>query len=53
MQTSNAIDYNGPSEHESEVEASLDDLLRLGEMATNLKIKDVMSTESDMLCYRY
>jgi tyrosinase len=45
--------YSGPSSHDSNDAASMDDLLPYGELAKSLPVRDVMSTESDLLCYRY
>ena len=49
----NAASYNGPREHQSKHEADLDDLIRMGEFVNGVKVEDVMSTESELLCYRY
>jgi tyrosinase len=45
--------YRGASAHNSTSRATLDDLLPLGGLGENLSARDVMSTETDLLCYRY
>lgn len=45
--------YDGPSSHGSEDAASLDDMLPVSDFAKSIKVREVMNTESDMLCYRY
>jgi len=55
--------YEGPGEnvrihgHKTEnvprTNASLEDVLSLGTLAKDLLVKDVMSTNSDLLCYGY
>lgn len=47
------MEYTGPSKHGSDQEASLDDLLPMGTLAKVVQVREVMNTESDLLCYRY
>ena len=47
------IEYNGPKDGHSEMAASLDDMLSMLELAPDIPVRDMMSTESDTLCYVY
>lgn len=48
-----ALEYNGPKEGESDVEASLDDILPMHGLGPDLSVRQLMSTESDLFCYTY
>ena len=50
---SNQMAYSGPASHGSESAASLNDMLPMSALAKSVKVRELMSTESDMLCYRY
>jgi hypothetical protein len=34
-------------------QATLDDTMRMMALADDIKVRDVMTTENDLLCYRY
>ena len=47
-------DYGGESGDEAEAKpASLKDVISILPLAPDVSVSDVMSTESDILCYRY
>jgi hypothetical protein len=50
---SHQMQYLGPAKHHSNETASLNDILLMGDLAPGIPVKEVMSTESDLLCYRY
>ncbi|PMD16629.1 Di-copper centre-containing protein [Hyaloscypha hepaticicola] len=45
--------YGGRITHHSNEQASLKDILHMGGLVDNLPVMSVMSTESDLLCYKY
>ncbi|KAE9372643.1 Di-copper centre-containing protein [Stipitochalara longipes BDJ] len=45
--------YLGPSSNISGIQASLDDAIPMGDFAPGLTAMELMSTESDILCYIY
>ena len=45
--------YLGVAETNTTGKASLADLMPMGGLAPDLKVSHIMSTESDLLCYRY
>lgn len=48
-------DYSGKAAYayESNSEASLKDSLPVGDLAPDVRVGNIMSTESELLCYRY
>jgi len=34
-------------------QATLDDVMTMRELAEDVKVRDVMTTDTDLLCYRY
>lgn len=47
-------DYGGKSAKDPEMKmASLEDVISISPLAPDVSVSDVMSTESDLLCYRY
>lgn len=46
-------EYTGIARHGSNDAASLDDLLSMGGFTEDVRVSDIMSTESELLCYRY
>lgn len=56
-------EYGGPSqnvkvharhdENVTRLDASVEDMLSLGILAKDLRVKEVMTTQSDLLCYMY
>lgn len=34
-------------------QATLDDVMTMRELAEDIKVRDVMTTDTDLLCYRY
>ena len=46
-------EYNGPSWHNSAVEATLSDRLEMHEVAPEIQVHEIMDTEAGPLCYRY
>lgn len=46
-------DYSGKAAYTSNSEASLRDPLPLGDLAPDVRIEDIMDTESELVCYRY
>ncbi|KAH8777274.1 hypothetical protein BGZ57DRAFT_927509 [Hyaloscypha finlandica] len=46
-------EYKGKAKSDSEDAASLSDVLPMGGFAHDMRVSDVMNTESDLLCYRY
>jgi tyrosinase len=45
--------YLGAAKHHSNESASLDDILPMGNFAPGIMVKEIMNTESGLLCYRY
>jgi len=37
----------------TQVEASLEDAVEMGGFADDVRVRDLMSTQSDLLCYSY
>ncbi len=48
-----ATEFVGKARTNSSDEASLEDGLPMGGLATEIKVREIMSTESDLLCYSY
>lgn len=48
-----ALAYNGPKELKSKMSASLEDFLPMHGLGPDLPVQHIMSTESDILCYKY
>lgn len=49
-------EYNGPTvnfKHNNSGVASLDDMLYMGGLGKAVQVRDVMRTDTDLLCYRY
>ncbi|KAF6230923.1 hypothetical protein HO173_010831 [Letharia columbiana] len=46
-------DYSGKAAYTSSSEASLRDPLPLGYLAPDVRVEDIMNTESGLVCYRY
>jgi len=46
-------EYIGKAATDSRDKASLEDSMPMGGLAADIKVLEVMSTESDLLCYRY
>jgi tyrosinase len=46
-------EYIGKAATDSSEKASLEDSMPMGGLAADIKVLEVMSTESDLLCYRY
>ena len=46
-------EYSGKAAYTSRSEAGLEDPLPLGELAGDVRVKDMMDTESGRLCYKY
>lgn len=46
-------EYTGIARHGSNDAASLDDVLSMGGLKEDVRVSDIMSTESELLCYRY
>ena len=46
-------EYEGLSGTNSEKQATLDDTLHMGGLIPDLKVADILRTETDVLCYRY
>ncbi len=47
------FDYKGITEHGSEVLASTDDVLRMGGLAEDVKVAEVLDSRGGRLCYVY
>ncbi|KAF4615860.1 hypothetical protein G7Y89_g15255 [Cudoniella acicularis] len=45
--------YGGSSKDNSAIEYSLDDVFKFGGFAPDKKVLEIMSTESELFCYRY
>ena len=45
--------YTGKAAYESSEEASLTDVIPMGGLLPNIQVAYIMSTETDLLCYRY
>lgn len=45
------LDYAGPAAGGSAIEASLDDRLEMGGLAPAVRVRDIMSTGTELLCY--
>jgi len=56
---SNMYEYEGTGENTrvytniTHTQSSLDDFISIGQLADDVRAKDLMSTQSDMLCYIY
>jgi len=48
-----ATEYMGKAATDSNDKASLEDSMPMGGLASDIKVLEIMSTESDLLCYRY
>jgi len=48
-----ATEYIGKAVTDSSDKASLEDSMPMGGLASDIKLLEIMSTESDLLCYRY
>jgi tyrosinase len=49
-------EFSGPKEtfmHMDNRESSLDDILYAGTVGKNIQVRDVMSTDTSLLCYNY
>lgn len=46
-------DYSGKSAYTWSSEASLKDPLPLGDLGPDVRIEDMMSSESELICYKY
>jgi len=46
-------EYNGPKEQHSKIEASLIDEIPMEILGRPVLVEKVMTTESDILCYKY
>jgi tyrosinase len=46
-------EYSGKARYGSEERASIHDVLPMGGLAPDIPVSEVMSSESDLLCYRY
>ena len=46
-------DYSGKAAYTSSSDASLKDPLPLGDLAPDVRVEDMMNTESELFCYRY
>ena len=47
------MQYRGMASSESSVQGSLEDLLAMGNLMPDVKVKDVMDTQTEPLCYSY
>jgi tyrosinase len=54
------FEYQGPGENvrvfgnnDTHSNATLDDVIQLGMIAESIRVRESMSTESDLLCYQY
>jgi hypothetical protein len=47
------FDYSGISSHGSEVPASLQDIIPMGNLSSAIHVVDVMDTQAGLLCYTY
>ena len=45
--------YRGKRRHNSTEDASLDDVVPMGGLAPDVKVRDIIGTETEFLCYRY
>lgn len=46
-------EYSGPAARNSTIRASLSDTIPLGDLAMDIEVADIVSTEEGILCYRY
>ena len=46
-------EYLGAAETGSTQQASMEDAVPMGGLAPNIKVSDIMATDSALLCYRY
>lgn len=51
--TQRATEYVGKASSDSDDEATLDDIVPMGGLASDVKVLEIMSTKSDILCYTY
>ena len=45
--------YKGKTRHNSTEEASLNDVVPMGGLAPDVKVRDIIGTENELACYRY
>jgi tyrosinase len=47
------MQYLGLANNYSDARASLEDIIPMGDFAPGIAARDLMKTQSDILCYRY
>ena len=45
--------YRGLAAHNSTERASLEDIILMNNLGPDIKVSEIISTESELLCYRY
>jgi tyrosinase len=45
--------YTGKKRHNSTADASIDDIIPMGNLAPDVRVNDIIGTGSGLLCYRY
>lgn len=49
----NLLSYGGRRAHEAEAVATVEDVISMAGLAEEVQVRDVMRTDTALLCYRY